>query len=89
MKIIAGLAAIMLCLPGAMCQTGSGYPDSKDIAAITEAKPRPGPETLTDPIANDRYNSSLEGWGDRLHAAGMRLCRFYKRSGLPKADCGK
>lgn len=71
------------------CASGGGYPDIKDVSAVTEAKPLPGADILTDPAASDRYNSALEGWGDRLHAAGMRLCRFYQRTGMPNIDCGK
>lgn len=69
------------------CQSPGGYPDPKDVAAITEAKPRPSENILTDPDADARYNSALEGWGDRLHAAGLRLCRFYQRTGMPKVSC--
>lgn len=90
MKRPAALLAIMLCLPAAMCQTTrGGFPDAKDVAAVTEAKPKPGADILTDPAADARYNSSVEGWGERLRAAGMRLCRFYERTGMPEVDCGK
>ena len=73
----------------AACASGGGYPDIKDVTAVTEEKPQPGVDILTDPAANDRYNSDLEGWGDRLHAAGLRLCRFYQRTGMPNVDCDR
>ncbi len=65
------------------CETTGGYPYPNDVAAVMEEKPRPRPEILTDPAAHARYNSALKGWSDRLHAAGMRLCRFYERTGMP------
>ncbi|GLK42737.1 hypothetical protein GCM10017612_06540 [Novosphingobium resinovorum] len=73
----------------AACQTGGGLPDPKDVAVAIEAKPQPTADILSDAAASDRYNSALEGWGERLHAAGMRLSRFYERTGLSGLHCGK
>jgi hypothetical protein len=42
----------------------------------------PGDEIATDPVAEARYNAALESWGERLAAAGARLCRFYRRTGM-------
>lgn len=63
-----------------------GLPSQADIAALTEAKPVPSVAILTDPAASDRYSSEVEGWGDRLSAAGGRLCRFYQTVGM-HLDC--
>lgn len=71
------------------CKTTSAYPPHQDLAAVTEAKPTPGADILTDPAAGDRYDSAIEGWGDRVRAAGMRLCRFYERTGMPGVACPK
>jgi len=54
---------------------------------VTEAKPVPGDEIVTDPVASAKYNAAVEAWGDRLRAAGMRLCRFFDRTGMD-VDCG-
>ena len=78
------LAAILLL---SACKTTSAFPSRQDIVEVTEAKPAPGPDILTDPEAGDRYDSAIEGWGDRVRAAGMRLCRFYERTGMPSLQC--
>jgi len=65
-----------------------GFPPPADIAAVTEAKPLPSPDILTDPAASDRYGASVESWGERVQAAGVRLCRFFAAQGM-KADCGE
>lgn len=88
-KRVAFLFAVMLCLPAAMCQTTGGFPSRQDVVEVTEPKPRPEGDILNDPEAGDLYDSAIEGWGDRIHAAGMRLCRFYERTGMPEAICQK
>lgn len=88
-RISVGLGLIFLALSTAACTTTGGYPPRADIAAATEAKPRPGVDILTDPSANDRYNSDIEAWGERVRAAGMRLCRFFERTGMPGIACPK
>jgi hypothetical protein len=52
------------------------------VAAATEAKPRPTAEIVTSAEAAEHYNVEIEAWGERLHAAGARLCRFYQRQGM-------
>lgn len=64
-----------------------GVPPIADIHAATEAKPRPTSDILTDPAADARYNAAVEGWGERVRAAGVRVCRFYQRVGV-KVECG-
>lgn len=71
----------------AACTTTGTYPAVADINAVTEKKPLPPATILTDPAANDRYNSALEAYGDRLHAAGLRLCRYFQRTGMKGLDC--
>lgn len=62
-------------------------PSHLDIEAVAQAKPKPTAAILTDPKANDLYNHEVEAWGDRIHAAGLRLCRFYKDLG-EAVTCG-
>ncbi|WP_260928236.1 hypothetical protein [Novosphingobium sp. 9] len=64
-----------------------GYPPAPDLVAATEAKPKPSPDILTDPAAADRYSSAVEAWGDRVRAAGVRLCGYFKAQGM-KVECG-
>lgn len=58
----------------------------RDIEAVTEPKPIPSDDIVTDARAAALYNSKLEGWGDRIHAAGVRLCRYARATGV-KVDC--
>ena len=54
---------------------------------MTETKPVPTDEIATDPVAEASYNASVESWGDRLRAAGVRLCRFFDDTGMKGLDC--
>jgi len=49
---------------------------------VTEKKPAPTDDIVTDPKASALYNASVESWGDRVSAAGGRLCRFFKARGM-------
>lgn len=82
MKHIACLALLTL----SACATTGAYPAKADIEAATEAKPIPPLDILTDPAASDLHASRVEGWGDRVRAAGVRLCRFFERTGMD-VDC--
>jgi hypothetical protein len=64
------------------CATTGAYPAKADLEAVTEAKPVPPVEILTDPTASDLHASRVEGWGDRVRSAGVRLCRFFERTGM-------
>lgn len=80
-------AAVSLVLALTACTTTGAHPPLADIQAVTEAKPRPTAAILTDPAADARYNASIEAWGDSLRAAGVRLCRFYARTGMDGVEC--
>ena len=54
---------------------------------MTEAKPVPTEAIVTDPRASALYNADVEAWGDRLHSAGLRLCRYFKATGMEGLDC--
>lgn len=54
--------------------------------AAVESKPLPTEAIVTDPAASARYNASVEAWGDRLRSAGLRLCRYFKATGM-RVDC--
>lgn len=77
----SGRVLALSCMLAA-CKTTSAYPSRQDLVEVTEAKPMPGADILTDPAAGDRYDSAIEGWGDRLAAAGGRLCRHFSRTGM-------
>ena len=62
------------------------FPPSADLKAVTEAKPVPTDEILISEAAAAKYDADVELWGDRLHDAGVRICRWAKDSGL-KIEC--
>lgn len=66
--------------------TPSTYPPRVDLEAVSEAKPVPPITILTDPAASELHASRVEGWGDRIHSAGLRLCRYFERTGMD-VDC--
>lgn len=57
------------------------FPPSADVKTLTEAKPRPTPDIVTNPQAAERYNAAVEAWGDRIHDAGVRVCSFLQTMG--------
>lgn len=73
---VAGLALL------AGCKSVPDFPPPADVEAATETKPVPPTTILTDPTASDRYNAELESWGERVQAAGMKLCRYFKGKGM-------
>lgn len=85
---IAGAAFTIINLTACKTTEPATFPPRADLVAATEAKPKPSAAILTDPAANDRYNSALEAWADRLHSAGVRLCGFYRGLGMD-VECGK
>lgn len=87
MPSIRRRGASCLLLPALLlasgCARSGGFPPLAEVTAVTEAKPVPGDEIATDPLAEAHYNAAVESWGDRLHSAGLRLCSFYRRMGMP------
>jgi hypothetical protein len=72
------------------CQTpGSILPPADDLKAVVEPKPVPTDEIATSQKAADLYSSEIEAWGDRISAAGGRLCRWSERVYKVKIDCPK
>jgi hypothetical protein len=64
------------------------FPPPADLQAVSEPKPRPPVEIVTSAMAAAEYDIDLELWGERVSAAGGRLCRWSVRNGakLP-FDC--
>lgn len=79
----------MLSLASGCASSGAIHPPVADLKAVTEAKPVPGDDIATSDQANADYSASVEGWGDRLFAAGGRLCRWSKATYKLKIDCPK
>lgn len=84
LRRLAALSALppMLLLASG-CLTSGGFPPLADVKAATEAKPVPDDAIATDPVAEAHYNADVESWGDRLSAAGGRLCRFFEAIKMP------
>lgn len=64
------------------------FPPAPDVSALQEKKPVPTPDILTSSKASSEYNAALEAWGDRLSAAGRRLCIWLKDQGM-ETSCDK
>lgn len=58
------------------------YPPSADLTALAEPKPAPTDAILTSEIEAAKYDADVELWGDRLHDAGVRVCKWAKANGL-------
>lgn len=58
------------------------FPPTVDLQTATEPKPKPTPDIVTDPQANERYNAAVESWGDRKLSAGERICTWAKDMGM-------
>lgn len=57
------------------------FPPNADLQAVTDPKPRPTPDIVTDPQANERYNAAVEVWGEGVLDAGRRICTWAKSMG--------
>jgi hypothetical protein len=79
----------MLWLASACTSSGAIPPPVADLTAVTEPKPVPSDDIATSDQANADYNASVEGWGDRISAAGGRLCRWTKTTYKLRIDCPK
>ena len=62
------------------------FPPSADVKALVEPKPRPGPDIVTSARAAAEYDVAVETWGERLSAAGGRVCRWLSANGMT-IDC--
>jgi hypothetical protein len=56
-------------------------PPVPDLLAVTEPKPVAPVEIVTSQRAADLYSSDVEAWGDRVSAAGSRICRWTVDAG--------
>jgi len=57
------------------------YPPSADLSAVVEPKPIATPDIVTSDQAAADYSASVEAWGDRVSAAGGRICRWVVETG--------
>lgn len=72
------------------CETlGAIHPPVADLKAAVEPKPIPSDDIATSQKAADDYSASVEGWGDRISAAGGRICRWSERTYKLKLGCPK
>lgn len=85
-RLVANSALLPALLLASGCAASGGYPPLADLRAVTEAKPLPTDAIATDPQAEAQYNADVEGWGDRISAAGARLCRFFDEVDMPGVD---
>jgi len=77
---ISRLLLLLTLWPVSACQTqGSIHPPVDDLKALVEPKPVPSDDIATSQKAADDFSASLEAWGDRLSAAGGRVCRWSKQ----------
>lgn len=76
-------------LASACATPGALLPPADDLKAATEAKPVPDDSIATSQKAADDFSASIEGWGDRVSAAGGRLCRYFERTGKLPFKCPK
>lgn len=62
------------------------FPPRAEVQRLQEAKPAPTADIVTDAKASEIYNAEVESWGDRLSAAGRRMCRWMNDNGAD-FDC--
>lgn len=60
-------------------------PPAIDVEGAAEPKPLPPPEIATDEDAALQYDLALEAWGERVSAAGRRVCRWLVKNGAEYA----
>jgi hypothetical protein len=76
-------------LASACATPGAIPPPAADLKAVVEPKPVPSDDIATSQKAADDFSASIEGWGDRVSAAGGRLCRWSNAIYKLKIDCPK
>lgn len=78
-----------LVLASSCAEQATIAPPVTDLQAVVEQKPQPTDDIATSQQAYDQYQASLEAWGDRLHSAGGRLCRWSERVYKIRVGCPK
>lgn len=86
-SLLPPLAALLLA--SGCATSGAIPPPVEDLKAVTEAKPIPTDEIATSQKAADQYSADVESWGERVSAAGGRICRWVKRTHKVRIDCPK
>lgn len=84
-RLLPVLATLLLV--SGCATTGAIPPPADDLKAMVEPKPVPTDDIATSDQANADYNASVEGWGDRISAAGARLCRWTESVYKIKVGC--
>jgi hypothetical protein len=69
--------------------SGAIHPPVDDLKAAVEPKPVPTDEIAVSQKAADDFSAAIEGWGDRVSAAGARICRWSERVYRVKIGCPK
>lgn len=82
---VAALAAIASACdkPGPI---SAPLPPAQDVEAATERKPVPTAAIVESEEASLDYDNAVEAWGERVHSAGLRVCRWLNQNG-GKYDC--
>lgn len=62
-------------------KTSLAFPPAPDLQAATEPKPVPPDDIVTSDQASADYSAAVEAWGDRVSAAGGRICRWVEDAG--------
>lgn len=79
---------LLALLPASACTTRAAiHPPVADLEAVVEPKPVPSDDIATSQKAADDFSASIEAWGDRVSAAGARLCRWSVRVYKVKVGC--
>ena len=78
---------MLLWLASGCAAQVSHFPPAADLSAAVEAKPVPTAAIVEDAAANARYSADVEAWGDRVRAAGGRLCRYFVALGMTGVRC--
>lgn len=87
---ISRLLPLLALLAASACGgRGELLPPAADLQAVSETKPAPTDDIATSQLAADQYSADVEAWGDRISAAGARLCRWTERVYKVRIGCPK
>ena len=90
MRLLATVGLVLVASGCASIIEKPIFPPRADLEAVTEAKPVPPIEIVTDPEVEAQYDADVESWGERLRSAGIRLCNWSVDQGAdftcPKDD---